>query len=90
MSAEKSSPIIRPEGLPTTGRELVLFNDDHNTFDHVIDTLIEVCGHEPPQAEQCALLAHLKGKCGVRTGAPEELKPMMLEMSSRGLTVEIH
>jgi len=53
--------------------EIVLFNDDVNTFDHVIDTLIYACDHVPEQAEQCALLVHYKGKCTVKTGSYDDL-----------------
>ena len=48
--------------------EIVLYNDDVNTFDHVIDTLIRVCNHTPEQAEQCSLIVHYNGKCTVKTG----------------------
>jgi ATP-dependent Clp protease adaptor protein ClpS len=48
--------------------DLVVFNDDVNTFDHVISTLIRVCKHTPEQAEQCTLLIHYKGKCAVKKG----------------------
>ena len=48
--------------------EIVLFNDDVNTFDHVIDTLIYACDHVPEQAEQCAILVHYKGKYTVKIG----------------------
>jgi ATP-dependent Clp protease adaptor protein ClpS len=70
-------------------RGLILYNDDVNTFDFVIDTLIEVCNHEPEQAEQCALITHYKGKCNVKTGDYYEVKPMYDEMTFRGLTVSI-
>ena len=50
------------------GKELILYNDDVNTFEFVIESLIEVCGHYPEQAEQCALVAHTKGKCVIKTG----------------------
>lgn len=66
--------------------ELILFNDDVNSFDYVIDSLIEVCGHAPEQAEQCTLVAHLKGKCGVKTGTLDELSPMNNALNSRGLS----
>ena len=46
--------------------EIVLFNDEVNTFDHVINTLMSVCEHSPEQAEQCSLIVHYKGKCTVR------------------------
>jgi len=55
--------------------EIVLFNDDVNTFEHVIDTLIDVCEHTPEQAEQCSLIVHYNGKCTVKTGEYNDLKP---------------
>ncbi len=70
-------------------RDLILFNDEVNTFDFVIETLIEVCGHEPEQAEQCTLIVHYKGKCAVKSGPFSELKPLHEEMSNRTLTVSI-
>jgi len=55
--------------------EIVLYNDDVNTFDHVIDTLINACEHTPEQAEQCSIIVHYKGKCTVKTGDYDDLKP---------------
>ena len=55
--------------------EIVMYNDDVNTFDHVIDTLIRVCNHTAEQAEQCSLIVHYKGKCTVKTGSIKELTP---------------
>ena len=52
--------------------QIVLFNDDVNTFDHVVETLMRVCGHTLEQAEQCSIIVHYKGKCTVRTGSYEE------------------
>lgn len=69
--------------------EIVLFNDDVNTFDHVIDTLIYVCDHEPLQAEQCAMLVHYKGKCAVKTGSYDDLKPRCSKLLQAGLSAEI-
>jgi len=69
--------------------EIVLYNDDVNTFDHVIDTLIAVCNHTSEQAEQCALLVHYKGKCTVKTGAYDELKPQCTQLLQAGLSAEI-
>ncbi|EKT4500843.1 ATP-dependent Clp protease adaptor protein ClpS [Flavobacterium psychrophilum] len=69
--------------------EIVLFNDDVNTFDHVINTLIRVCHHEELQAEQCALLVHYKGKCVVKTGTFDELKPQCSSLLEAGLSAEI-
>ncbi len=90
MIREKTTPRRQSRSTLTTSRELVLFNDEVNTFDFVISTLIEVCRHEPNQAEQCALIAHYKGKCGVLTGTFAELSAAGNEMTRRGLTVEIH
>jgi ATP-dependent Clp protease adaptor protein ClpS len=70
-------------------KELVLFNDDFNTFEFVIETLIEVCEHDLHQAEQCAWITHFKGKCKVKEGTFNELKPLFDEMSVRDLTVSI-
>jgi ATP-dependent Clp protease adaptor protein ClpS len=69
--------------------EIVLYNDDVNTFDHVIDTLIRVCNHDELQAEQCALLVHYKGKCTVKTGSFDELKPQCSALLEAGLSAEI-
>jgi ATP-dependent Clp protease adaptor protein ClpS len=69
--------------------KLVLHNDDVNTFDFVIECLIEICKHTPEQAEQCTLLVHYKGKCTVKTGSIDLLKPMHQKLLSRGLTSEI-
>ena len=69
--------------------EIVLFNDDVNTFDHVIDTLIRVCNHDPLQAEQCAFIVHYNGKCTVKTGAYEKLVPMCSALLDAGLSAEI-
>lgn len=69
--------------------EIVLFNDDVNTFDHVIDTLIYACDHTPEQAEQCSILVHYKGKCTVKTGAYEDLKPRCSKLLEAGLSAEI-
>ena len=89
MVKEKSYTSGDTEELLTEGKLLVLFNDDHNTFDHVIDSLVEICEHDPHQAEQCALITHFKGKCKVKNGPFEELKPLHEEMGHRDLTVEI-
>jgi len=69
--------------------EIVLFNDDVNTFDHVIATLIAVCEHTPEQAEQCALIVHYNGKCTVKSGSYAELEPKCLRLLDAGLSAEI-
>lgn len=70
----------------THSSELILFNDDINTFDFVIESLIDVCKHDPEQAEQCAIVAHFKGKCGIKSGTLTELVPMNNELNSRGIS----
>ena len=69
--------------------EIVLFNDDVNTFDHVIDMLIYACDHTPHQAEQCSLIVHYKGKCTVKTGDYDDLKPRCSKLLEAGLSAEI-
>lgn len=73
----------------TNQYEIVLFNDEVNTFDFVIDSLIEVCDHTLEQAEQCTILVHYKGKCTVKTGEYNDLKPRCLRLLSKGLSAEI-
>ncbi|MEJ5317308.1 MAG: ATP-dependent Clp protease adaptor ClpS [Tenuifilum sp.] len=77
--------------LPSAELEyiLILHNDDVNTFDFVIDTLVEVCNHDPHQAEQCALITHFKGKCDIKHGHFETLEGMMNELHRRGLSATI-
>lgn len=69
--------------------EIVLHNDDVNTFDHVIDTLIYACEHSPEQAEQCAIIVHYKGKCTVKTGVYDDLEPRCTLLIEAGLSAEI-
>lgn len=69
--------------------KLVLHNDDIHTFDYVIDSLIEICKHTLEQAEQCTMLVHFKGKCTVKTGSLDLLKPMHEKLLSKELTSEI-
>lgn len=70
-------------------KQLVLFNDEVNTFDYVIQALMEVCGHDAHQAETCTWIAHYKGKCAVKNGDIASLKVYYQEMTDRKLTVEI-
>ena len=69
--------------------EIVLFNDDVNTFDHVIETLVDVCNHTFEQAEQCSILVHYKGKCTIKTGAYDDLEPRCSKLLQAGLSAEI-
>lgn len=70
-------------------RSLLLYNDDVNTFDFVIETLMEVCKHHPIQAEQCTYLVHYKGQCEVKKGLVEELVPYCDALLRRGLSAKI-
>jgi ATP-dependent Clp protease adaptor protein ClpS len=70
-------------------RQLVVFNDEHNTFDHVIETLIDVCGHTAEQAEQCTLIIHYKGKCIVKLGTLGKLKQMCAAICERGIAAKV-
>ncbi len=70
-------------------KNLILYNDDVNTFDFVTDSLIKVCRHETLQAEQCTYLVHFAGKCAVKTADYKKLKPMCEALLERGLTAKI-
>ncbi len=70
-------------------RNLTVFNDDVNTFAHVIDTLIRVCKHSPEQAEQCAWIVHYKGKCSVKRGSFEELRPLRQAICEAGIDARV-
>ncbi len=70
-------------------KDLIVFNDDFNTFDHVIESLIKVCKHEVEQAEQCTWIIHFRGKCQVKRGDYETLEPMCTALLERGITAEI-
>ncbi|MBC7864922.1 MAG: ATP-dependent Clp protease adaptor ClpS [Bacteroidia bacterium] len=69
--------------------QLILYNDDVNTFDFVIETLVDYCGHDPIQAEQCAYLVHYTGKCSVKEGSFEKLEPICTELLRKGLSATI-
>ncbi len=73
----------------TKGFHLIVWNDEVNTFEWVIETLIEVCGHEHEQAEQCAWLIHNRGKYAVKNGSYEILKPMCDAITDRGIGATI-
>jgi ATP-dependent Clp protease adaptor protein ClpS len=69
---------------------IILFNDDVNTFDHVIESLVKYCGHDSVQAEQCAHIVHFNGKCDVMHGTYENLEPVCTTLLEKGLSAEIH
>lgn len=72
-----------------SNKSIILYNDDHNTFDHVIKCLVDICEHEPMQAEQCAHIVHFKGKCSVKEGSKEDLKPKKDQLVDKGLNANI-
>lgn len=91
IDSSKNSPFGQEEeGL--VSREsafLILYNDEVNSYDFVIESLIDVCDHEPVQAEQCTFIAHHKGKCDVKKGTYSSLKPLRDALTQRGLNVVI-
>lgn len=68
---------------------LIVWNDEVNTFEWVIETLIEICGHSQEQAEQCAIIIDSKGKYSVKEGSYEVLKPMCDAITDRGINATI-
>ena len=71
-------------------KDLVVYNDDINTFDHVINSLIKVCKHDTIQAEQCTWIIHYNGKCAVKKGEFKKLKPMCDALCEKGIDAKIH
>lgn len=69
--------------------DLIVFNDDVNTFEHVAQVLVKVCKHSQEQAEQCTLIIHYKGKCSVKKGTKEVLKPLCVAILEAGIQAAI-
>lgn len=86
---EKQEYRVFTEEVTEDLKDLVVFNDDFNTFDHVISTLMKVCRHSPEQAEQCTWIIHYKGRCSVKKGTFEELKPMKDGIIDAGIDARI-
>lgn len=89
MNETKELVKVKVKEKEVEEHELVLFNDDVNTFDWVIVSLMEICEHTLEQAEQCSLIVHHKGKCTVKSGSWEVLKPKCSALLDRGLSAEI-
>ena len=89
MHHEKLQPEILVSVEVVDVKDLVVYNDDVNTFDHVINTLIRVCNHTLEQAEQCTHIVHYRGKCTVKNGYYEELKPMKEAILNAGISAAI-
>ena len=81
---------VESKSTVNAGKSLVLYNDDVNTFDFVINSLIKVCKHEVIQGEQCTWIVHYNGKCAVKDGTLDQLRPLRRALSERGLTAKIH
>jgi ATP-dependent Clp protease adaptor protein ClpS len=89
LPAIETAENVENAAVETKLYSLVVFNDDINTFDWVIETLMEVCNHSPEQAEQCTLIIHYKGKCSVKLGDFDELAPMRNAICNRGISAEL-
>jgi len=81
--------LLAPEEVAVAGKQIVLYNDDFNTFDHVIECLVKYCKHDTLQAEQCAYIVHYNGKCSVKNGSYKELEPICTALLEKGLNAEI-
>jgi ATP-dependent Clp protease adaptor protein ClpS len=86
---ELELPDLELDELLNESNVLIVFNDDVNTFDHVTSTLIRVCKHSMEQAEQCTYLIHYKGKCAVKVGERDALKPMAQAICEAGIDARI-
>lgn len=86
---EKTVEITKEDVKEAKKHQIILWNDDVNTFDFVIESLMNICEHDVVQAEQCAFIVHYKGKCGVKTGSLKDLKPRCDKLLSLGLTANI-
>ena len=85
----EESEILLTDLLDQEALDLVVFNDDVNTFEHVIQVLMKVCKHTHEQAEQCTLIIHYRGKCAVKKGSRDELKPMCEAILDAGIQAAI-
>ena len=89
MYQEEKLTEILEESNTLDPKDLVVFNDDFNTFDHVINTLVKVCKHSVEQAEQCTWIIHFQGRCSVKKGPFSQLKPMRDSICDAGIDARI-
>ena len=82
-------PVVKDDIKEARTRDLILYNDDYNTFDFVIQCLVEICEHDELQAEQCTYIVHYTGKCAVKSGSYSKLNPMREALCDRGLSAVI-
>jgi ATP-dependent Clp protease adaptor protein ClpS len=91
MSTKKQiqeSEVLLEEAV-LNSHQLIVWNDEVNTFDHVINTLIKVCKHTSSQAEQCTMLIHYKGKCSVKVGSFDTLRPLAEAIIDEGINATV-
>ncbi len=90
MNQKNNKPDNKPsDNIHSHTAELVLYNDDHNTFDHVVESLIKILEFDEMQSEQLALLAHFKGKTTIKTGSRTDLQEYVNQFENEGLNVEL-
>lgn len=85
----KKPELHRDDKIPGEISSLMLFNDDVNSFQDVIKALVEVCGHDPVQAEQCAVIVHFKGGFEIKSGSTAVLRSMSRSLNKRGLNTRV-
>tara|TARA_B100000809_G_scaffold136817_1_gene134341 strand:- start:1415 stop:1684 length:270 start_codon:yes stop_codon:yes gene_type:complete len=88
MSTQLQEEVLLEEQLTDT-HDLVVYNDEVNSFDHVIETLMSICEHSPEQAEQCTWIIHHNGKCAVKNGEFEFLKELRTLICAKGISAEV-
>lgn len=85
----ETEELVKTKELASVNYAIVIYNDDVNTFDFVIDSLIKICKHDAVQAEQCTYLIHYSGRCAVKTGSLDELKSICENLQNVGLSATI-
>lgn len=89
LAGTAGEEVLQHEEVTVRERELVLYNDDVNTFEFVIECLMDICKHDALQAEQCTYIVHYNGKCSVKSGSYTVLNPMRVALADKGLSVVI-
>jgi ATP-dependent Clp protease adaptor protein ClpS len=89
LEMTKELTLTQTENVVVEEASIILFNDDVNTFDYVINSLMEICEHSPTQAEQCALIVHMKGKYAVLSGEKRKMVDKCIALLDRGLSAEL-
>lgn len=85
---EEDDEVLLEEAVEKT-KSIVVYNDEHNTFEHVITCFVQYCGHDAIQAEQCAMIIHNNGKCSIKNGTFEKLCPIKEALCENGLSAKI-